>query len=207
MNFDKLKEDLEKKVRTQAISSSVLLSKCRLIDEISRKSGQYQDPFYFPFYYHLSKFVHPKSIMQIGLYLGFPLCCFLQGENSVENLFCFQNKDNFFYSEKLAISNIKDIFKSIKIDYHYGSVFDREFGQIASLGWDLILINQEKTNNDSLNEILDICWNSANLDGLIVVDKVNSDKNVNACFNNFCKINNRDSIIINTRYGTGIVQK
>lgn len=207
MKIENLKEKLENKLKFQTVSSNVLLSKCRLIDETSRKSGQYQDPFYFPLYYHLSKFVQPKSIMQIGLYLGFPLCCFLQGSESVDRIFCFQNKDGNFYSEKLAISNIKDVRKSININYYYGSIFDREFQKYAEIMYDLILVNEEKTNADSLNNLLDICWACTNLDGLIIVDKVRSDANINKCFINFCKINNRDPILINTRYGTGIVQK
>ena len=207
MNVKEFKEDLEKKIQLQAISSNILLSKFRLIDENSRKSGQYQDPFYLPFYYHLSKFVFPKSIMQIGLYLGLPLCCFLQGNSTAQNLFCFQNKDENFYSENLAFSNIKDAVKHIKPTYHYGSIFDIDFQKKSDLNWDLIFINQEKTDADYLNNILDISWKCSNFDGLMVIDKVKSDPNVKTCFLNFCKINNRDPIIINTRYGTGIIQK
>ena len=187
MKIENLKEKLENKLKFQTVSSNILLSKCRLIDETSRKSGQYQDPFYFPLY--------------------FPLCCFLQGSESVDRIFCFQNKDGNFYSEKLAISNIKDVRKSININYYYGSMFDREFQKYAEIMYDLILVNEEKTNADSLNNLLDICWACTNLDGLIIVDKVRSDANINKCFINFCKINNRDPILINTRYGTGIAQK
>jgi predicted O-methyltransferase YrrM len=207
MNLKDLKSDIEKKMRLQTISSNILLSKCRLIDEISRKSGQYQDPSYLPLYYHLSKFIHPKSIMQIGLYLGLPLCCFLQGAKDVERILCFQHKEEKFYSGNLAFSNIRDILKKIKPMYHYGSIFDNEFQKYASLGWDLLFINQENTDNDEMNNILDICWNNANLDSFIVVDRVKSDDSIKKSFENFCKINNREPIIINTRYGTGIIQK
>jgi hypothetical protein len=206
--IEDFKNDLERKMQLQAVSSNILLSKCRLIDEISRKSGQYQDPFYLPFYYHFSKFINPKSVMQIGLYLGLPLCCFLQGNGNIERLFCFQNKnDKQYYSEKLAFSNIKDILKNVDILYYYGSLFDVNFQKKVELNWDLVLINEENINIDYLNSVLDISWKFTNLNGFIVVDKVKSDKNVKTCFLNFCKINNRDPVIINTRYGTGIIQR
>lgn len=208
IKIEDIKIDLEKKIKLQAISSNILLSKCRLIDEISRKSGQYQDPFYLPFYYHLSKFIQPKSIMQIGLNLGLPLCCFLQGNKSVKKLFCFQTKnDKEFYSEKLAFYNIKDIVKNVDISYYYGSIFDKDFQKNANFGYDLIFINEEKINMDYLNSILDTSWNFVNLNGLIILDKVTSNEDVKNYFLNFCKINSRDPVIIKTRYGTGIIQK
>jgi hypothetical protein len=208
-------EEIEKKLNTslnyQLISTNVLLGKLRLIDEDSRKSGQYQDPLYFPFYYHLSKFIKPTNVLQVGLYLGLPLCCFLQGEkSSIENVLCFQKKQEDFYSEKLALSNIKDLIKNtnIKIDYYYGEFLDKEFEKkILKFNWDLILVNQEVQGQDEISNILDFCWQIASLDSFVVVDRINSNKLIKDSFVNFCKINNREKIIFNTRYGTGIFQK
>lgn len=200
-DFKKLLED---DLNKQYVSPKILLSKLRLIEEESRKSPQYQDHFYLPFYYHLGKYIEPKKILQIGLNLGLEICCFLQSNNSTEDFYGFQNKDNNFYSERIAISNIKST-KKIKINYYYGQIYDQKFLDDLN-NFDMVIIN-EKSNFDQINDTLDICWKYLNLDGVLVFDNVNYDKKINKIFFDFCKSQNREGQTYKTRYGTGIVQK
>jgi hypothetical protein len=205
MNLKDFSKDLDLKLKNQLISSRVLLDKLRLVDESSRKSGQYQDPLYLPFYYHMGKYIAPKSILQIGLNLGLEICCFLQGSKSPQYFFAFQNNDGSFYSERLAFSNIKDISKKINKEFYYGSIFDDEF--LSKLkNFDLILIT-EKNNFDKIMDALNIFWNNLNLDGFLVVDYLDYDKKIKKIFLDFCKTKNREGIVYETRYGVGIVQK
>lgn len=202
INFSK---DLDKKIKSQIISSKVLLDKLRLVDELSRKSGPYQDPMYLPFYFHLSKFITPKSILQIGFNLGLEICCFLQGCKSVEHFFAFQKDEGKFYSERIAFSNIKDISKKIKTDFYYGSILDDKF--LSKLNnFDLILIT-EKNDFDKIMDALNICWNKLNFNGYLVVDYLDYNKKIRKIFLDFCKINNRQGETFKTRYGVGILRK
>ena len=205
MSLKDFSKDLDKKLKLQLISSRVLLDKLRLVDESSRKSGQYQDPLYLPFYFHMGKFISPKSVLQIGLNLGLEFCCFLQGNKIPNNFFAFQNNDGNFYSERLAFSNIKDISKKVKTQFYYGSILDEDFLS-KLINFDLILIT-EKSNFDKIMDALNICWNKLNLDGFLVVDYLNYDKKIKKIFLDFCKVKNREGFVYETRYGVGIVQK
>ncbi len=197
--------ELSNKIRNQLISSRVLLDKLRLFDENSRKSSQYQDPNYLPFYFYLSKCVSANSILQIGLNLGLEICCFLQGNKNVSSFFGFQTQTEQFYSERLAFSNIKDINKKINLDYYYGRIYDEEFNKKAN-NFDLILIS-ENSNFDKIKDCFLICWEKLNSNGFLVVDYLNYDKKNYKNFIDFCKSVNRKESVFKTRYGVGIVQR
>lgn len=206
MQIDEIFNSLNKKLKSQIINPRILLDKLRLISEDSRKSSQYQDPNYLPFYYYLSKFIFPKNIVHIGLDLALPSCCFLQGSKTVESILCFQKKKENFYSPRLAISNIKDVKgKKFEIDYYFGNINDVEFVKKLEKNFDFFLIT-EKFNNDEINELLDMCWQYLSLDGFIVVDHV-GEKSKKEIFSSFCKGKNRDFLKFDTRYGIGLVQK
>jgi predicted O-methyltransferase YrrM len=207
MLIDEVKKKVESKLNSQIMASKILLDKLRLIDEDSRKSSQYQDPNYLPFYYYLARSIEPKSILHIGLDLALPSCCFLQGSSSVDRILCFQRESKEFYSPRLAISNIKDIKgRNFNIDYYRGKASDLEFANKMSKGFDIVLIT-EKVNSDQINETLDICWDYLNLDGFIVVDYVLSNRSIGDMFSSFCKSKNKPYFKFKTRYGTGITQK
>lgn len=206
IKLNDLENFIKDKLKNQ-LPSKYLLDKLRVFDEVSRKSSQYQDPNYFPFYYHLSKFVSPKSLLQIGLDLGLHSCCFLKGNTSVENFLGFQKKSNIFYSSKLAFHNLKDVSKKIQIDYYYGDILDDDFQfKLNKINWDLVFVN-EKIENEEIRKILDVVWNNMSLDGCLVIDYITYSKNIKDLFVSFCKANNRDYVILPTRYGTGITIK
>lgn len=207
MTIEEIQSTLSNKLRNQLITSRVLLDRLRLISEDSRKSSQYQDPKYLPFYYYLSRVLFPKKIVHIGFDLALPSCCFLQGSESAEEILGFQFASEKFYSPRLAFSNIKDIKnKNFFIDYYYGKFNDLEFIKKLQKNFDLFLIT-ERLNNDQINELMDICWEYLNLDGFIVVDHLKSNKSMGDIFRDFCKGKNKPSIEFATRYGAGIIQK
>lgn len=205
--LDSIEKQLNIKLKKQPISSRVLLDRLRLLDENSRKTSQYQDSVYLPFYYYLSCLIKSKSIFNVGLNLGLPVCCFLSGNKEAERLLAFQKKDDFFYSPRIAFSNIKDIRpKGLKLDYHFGSILDKELENKLSLGFDTVIISS-KIEADEFNNILNISWDHLNLDGFIITDYINSDPKIGNVFKCFCKSKNRECLIFNTRYGNGVARK
>lgn len=207
MSLDEIQSIVKNKLDNQLITSRVLLDRLRLISEESRKSSQYQDPKYLPFYYYLSRVVFPKNIVHIGFDLALPSCCFLQGSNSANSILGFQQISEKFYSPRLAFSNIKDIKgKKFEIDYYYGKINDLDFVKKLQKNFDLCMIT-ERLNNDQINELLDICWEYLNLDGFIVVDHLKSNKSMGDIYRDFCKSKNKSPVEFSTRYGTGIIQK
>lgn len=200
---DDIKFKIEESIKKGLVSSRILLDRLRVIEESSRKSGAYQDPSYFPFYYHLGKFVSPKSITNIGFRLALHTCCFLKSCKSVVQINAFERRQNEFYSPKLALANIKDINKKIKVNFHYGKIIDFVYMKNKV---DMVLFN-EQINQDKMQESFELMWELVNFDGLYVVDYIDSNENVKNAFESFCKIINREPVYIKTRYGIGIVQK
>lgn len=207
MIVEELEPKLREILRKQPMPPRVLLDRLRLLDENSRKTSQYQDPNYLPFYYHLSKFFTPKSLMDVGLDLGLPLCCFLAGCRSAEGAVLFQRRDKNFYSPRIAMSNIRDVSpRGFKTEFHHGIISDADLDAKMSGGLDLVLVTGS-FGADEMREILDVCWGRMRLDGVLVADRVNSDRKVGEVFKDFCKVQNRPCIVFDTRYGNGMTQK
>lgn len=197
--------ELNDKLKSQTISSRILLDKLKLLDEESRKTSQYQDPSYLPFYYHLGKFIKPKFVVQIGLNLGLEFCCFIQSCKSVDNFFGFQNKTEDYYSNRLAFSNIKLINRKINLDFYHGNLYDQYFiNKTKNIDFAIIT---EKNNFDYIKSALDICWNNLNLDGYLLLDYLNYNKKIEEIFYDFCKAQNTEGYVFRTRYLVGIAKK
>lgn len=197
--------ELNDKLKKQAIASKFLLDKLKLIDDNSRKSSQYQDPFYFPFYYHLGKYINPKSVLQIGLNLGLEFSCFIQSCKSVNNFLGFQSKTEDYYSNRLAFSNIASINKKIHLDFYYGNLYDKDFiKKVNNIDFAIIT---EKNNFDYIKNSLDICWNNLVLDGYLLLDYLKYDKKIEQIFYDFCRSQNTEGYIFKTRYFVGIIRK
>jgi len=202
LELQKIKQDLDIKLSKEPISARVLLDRLRLLDDASRKSGQYQDPRYLPFYYYLSKSIFPKNSFVVGLDLGLHVCCFLKGSETLESITAFQRKSDYFYSPRLAISNIKDIKgKKFEFGFYQGNISDQRIGN-----FDYAMIT-EKTNADILAETLELCWSSLNSNGFISIEYVGSNKLTKGILTSFCKGKNVDFVEFETRYGTALIQK
>lgn len=209
MNLENLKKDLESHLSKGAISTNMLIGRLKFLDLKSKKSSQYVDFKYLPAYYHLAKFINPKSVVQMGLDLGFSLCCFLRGSESVEDVLAFQRKtdEDSFYSERLAVSNIKEVNKNLDLKFYRGSVFDEVFEDyLSEKKWDCFFIKEKYGSFDATKEELDNSWKYLSDDGFIVLDGI-LHKKVNKLFKDFCKIKNVQGIEIKTRYGLGIIRK
>lgn len=204
MELENIKSELEKKLSLSLINPRILLDRLRLIDEDSRRSPQYQDPNYLPFFYYLSGVVSPKVILNIGLDLALPICCFLKGCHSAKRLIALQPDLGSFYSQRLAISNIKDTSR-LSVDFHFGGIADEGFLKMISGGLDLVVISEH--SGFDLSDILEICWQNLNLNGFLVLDKVSIGSAERKFFSDFCRSKNRDFIFFNTRYGTALSAK
>lgn len=206
MDLKKLKSDVDQSLSLGLLSPGVLLGRLRLIDEDSRKSPQYQDPKYLPFYYHLAKQIDPASVLNIGFDLALPLCCFLKGSSSVTRAVGLQLRSLDFYSPRLALANIRDVKgRKFPVDFHFGKVTDEELAGKMAGGVDLVMIT-EKIGSD-LIDVLEVCWQNLNLDGFVVLDKVTPESPDGILFSDFCRSKNRDFIFFGTRYGTALAMK
>jgi len=210
IDLEELKKELELKILNANVNTDMLIGRLKFMDLKSKKSSQYVDSKYLPVYYHLSKFIRPEKIVQMGLDLGFSLCCFLKGCDTVKEILAFQNKekdDDSFYSERLAFSNIRDIKKDVSLYFHRGKIFDEVFESYLNLKkWDCFFIKEKYGKFDAAKEELDISWNHLNDDGFIILDGIIHPK-LNKLFKNFCKIKNVQGIELKTRYGLGIIRK
>ena len=200
MDIQSLQLGLQEDLKKQTISSSVLLGNFRLLSDKPRLTGAYQDPLYFPLYYHLGKRVGAKSLIGWNFNLGLYSGCFLKGNNTVENMFVFHENTEKFYSSRMGVSNIKNNYRK-KFDICEGTIEEAQEG-LSKDSWDIAIVNGEVSSEDQIAR-LDILWEHIKLDGLIVVDYIGS----NCGFDDFCHIKNRVPIIFNTRYGIGIIQK
>ncbi len=200
-----LKNKIETKLN-KCLPTSVFLDRFRVIDEESRKTAQYGDSRYFPFYYWLGTLVQPKNLVEIGLHLGLCSGMLLKACKTVKEVLTFQQKTDQFFSPRLGRSNIKDHFKGI-LHVHVGDVTDDYFtDRLDSTGWDIALVNED-TGYDKYLVYLDVVWSKLNAEGLIVMDNVTRTKAAAQAFSDFCKTKNRTPLVIETRYGVGMVHK
>lgn len=202
-----LLDKVNSKLRKQGISSSVILSRFRMINEESRKTSAYTDPRYVPFYYYLSQEIQPKSMIEIGFRLGLLSGTFLMGNKSVEYFLAFQKaSEDEYYSPRLGKRNIQDNYKG-EFDVYVGDITDERFEQIFNKRmWDLLIINEE-TTYDRHMQYLEFAWDEMNSGGFIIMDYVNYHKPAGKAYYNFCKAQSRDYIVFDTKYGVGLIEK
>lgn len=197
---------LSGRLDTQSISSRVLLGDLRLADEASRLTGQYQDPRYFPFYYHVARVMNPRRILCVGLELGLQLSCLLKGCQEAKEACCLQPATDDFYSPRLALSNIKSVAGSrFPVQFAFAGV-----GHISDMAsgappFDIALIVHE-LHGDALAECMDLCWGLVREGGCMVVDHLFRKKS-ESLFVDFSKFRGSGRFVFDTRYRTGIVLK
>jgi predicted O-methyltransferase YrrM len=205
VNLPELHQKVSEELKKGLVGPRVLLDRLRVPVEAYRKSIEYQDQTYAPFFYYLGKFTSPRALFQIGLGLGFPICCFLASCKSVEKVFALEPEDEF-YSPRLAISNIRDFHRK-EIDFHMGAISDAEFLKKYEVAeWDMAIINV-KISLDLHRNYLDLAWQKMPLDGLIIVDYLSSYQPAHESFMTFSKVVNREPVLFHTRNGIGMIQK
>ena len=198
-----LKNLIEEKLNKQ-IPSHIFLDKMRVLDEESRKASSYNDPKYIPFFYWLGTILKPKYLIEIGFKLGLFSGNFLRSCKSVEIFSAFQEESANFYSQRLGKSNVLDHYKG-RLDIHVGLIYDFE-EKINKIEWELALINEE-VSYDKHREYLDTVWSNLSLDGFIAMDYILRHKPAGEAYNDFCRGKNRIPVVVDTRYGVGIIRK
>jgi predicted O-methyltransferase YrrM len=203
-DLQELKSKIEKKLDKQ-YPSGIFLDRLRVIDEESRKTNSYTDPRYIPFYYWLGTLVCPENFVEVGFRLGLCSACFLKGCKTVKKFVGFQQRIEEFYSPNLGRRNVRDHYKN-DMWLHVGGIHDEETRRLLTMtNWDMVIIDE--FNYDTYRSILDVCWSHMSLNGIIAMDYINNHKPSWDAYHDFCKGNNRTSIVVNTRYGVGLVKK
>ena len=190
---DNLKSDLKKEL----VTARVLLSEFSFLGPVLRTPA-FIDPRYIPFYYHLSKYIQPKNLLEIGFTLGLLSGAFLKNCKSVDHFLAFQTADQ--YSGRLGNKNIRVV---------YDGDFDLFVGQFSNFNlsshkWDLVIFDKLFPYDES-RSILDKIWDHMELDGFLVYEHCRDEEA--RPFLDFCKIHQCEPLVFNTRYGTGIVQR
>ena len=210
MDIQELKVKLENALDQKLVSARVLLGRMRVIEEMSRKTFAYTDDRYTPFYYHLGKYIQPKSLFKVGFRLGFLSCCFLKSCRTVERFLGFQEvaKEGEYFSPRMGVANVKDAYPFPKfVDVYVGDFLDVPFvEELHSTKWDMVIFNEE-TTSDKFRLHLDLTWPHVKEGGLIVVDYVNYHKTTGDVYRDFCKVQNREPTVVNTRYGVGLIER
>jgi hypothetical protein len=206
IDIENLKKKLDENLKKHVVDSRVLLSQFRMISDKSKKTGAYQDPTYLPFYYYLGKYIQPENIVEWGTRLGLLSSCFLKSCKTVKKIFTFQETINSFFSPRLGLKNIKDVYKG-NLDFYYGGLLDVELEKKLSCNkWDMFIFNEEWSYDKNM-QCLDMMWQYLNLDGVIVADYLTYSDNCGKAFKDFCQTKNRSPVYFQTRYGVGIMQK
>jgi len=197
---------VNKGLDTQAISGRVLLDRLHVIDEGSRKTAAYLDHRYAPFYYHLGKHVEPRTVMEIGFDLGLLSASLLTSCKTVKQFFGYKANGPEFVPTRLGKGNIKLRFKG-EANFYIGNTHDQEFLDIFSPNsWDLVILNDETVYDKHL-EYLDAIWPHVSEHGLVIAEYIDRHVPAKQAFLAFCESKNRQPVVFDTRYGTGILQK
>jgi hypothetical protein len=207
MDLEELKDRLTADLDKAAMSSMTLLNGfCFLDDEASKIMPIFRNTRYIPFYYHLGKYVQPKTFLHAGMGLGLESGVFLMSCHSVEHLLVFQDPMKEHYLPRLGIRNVKNKYKKRDFDSFVGDFDADELrNKINEREWDLVIIT-EFMNYDRHRKYFDVLWQKTSYDGLMVVEHLSHEPNKQA-FNDFIKLVNRKPVILDTRYGTGIIKK
>lgn len=210
MQIKELQKLIESDLSKGLMIPRVLLQKFHLFDEAARDSVLCMDSTHFPFYYHLGKYVKPKSMLEIGSGLGLHSGCFMASCKTVERFYGVHlvHKEN---SWRLARSNILLANENLRVGPPGKftmsiSGFKMVAPKCIEEKWDMVFLN-EAFEYDEYRFALDILWESLNLDGYIIVDKIFSEDICRKGFMDLAKAKNREWAEINTLYGSGIIRK
>lgn len=206
VDLHELKSRLDHDLEGQTVSGRTILDRLRVIDEESRKTAAYLDHRYAPFYYHLGKYIRPKSLMEIGFTLGLLSCSFLTSCKTVEEFCGFKEPSQDFLPLRLGRANVRLVFKG-NASFHVGNPYDQHLSHIFSPNsWDCIILNDETVYDKHL-EYLDVVWPCVSEHGLIVAEYIDRHAPARDAFFAFCESKSRQPVVFATRYGTGILQK
>ncbi len=199
-------EELSRRLKLQFVSPRTLLGGMSVVDETSRLTGQYQDPNYLPFYYHMGRVFRPSRVFCIGLDLGLHLSCLLKGCPEPKSAVSLQPPSDSFYSPRLAVLNIKSAAgRKFPFFTHSGLIQDQALSASLSSGVDAVIVTREMSS-DPLMEALDFCWKRLAPEGFLALDHL-SHRGSEQVFLDFCKSKGAEWSFFKTRYKMGIAIK
>lgn len=194
-------------LRGKLVGGKVLLQDCKLVDENSRKSPAYSDPLYAPFYYHLGKFLCPKSVLTLGFTLGLLERCFFESCKTVERFAVLRVPDpGVYYSPRMGLYNVGRSYKG-PVEYHEGSLREDSGTSAVSSGrWGVVFVFEETRFDDALYS-MESMWGHLEPGGSMVVENVEDLKPVKKAFHAFADSVGRTPNVFATRYGTGVLRR
>jgi predicted O-methyltransferase YrrM len=199
--MQELKEQIERLLnKDPALPARILMGRFCFLADNSQFAQSCADPRHFPFFYHLGKLTSPIRLLEIGFGLGLASGCFLQGCKTVEQFTAYQDTRDQFYSYRLGRRNIFSIYKNKFL--FYNNIIDLGAGE-----FDLVLVTEESPLDQYRTE-LDAAWEHLVYGGLMVID--HAKYGIGICsrvLSDFCKIVNREAVVVNTRYGTALIRK
>lgn len=188
-----VQEKLTKRLDQRLIPARRILSNFRFLDERLRETTRYQDPQYIPFYYYLGNETKPRKLAEFGCDIALHSSACLLGSQGVCKVLLVDRGE--YYSARLAKANIKQLGFSPHV--YIGNQIPEIYNQDQ---WDLVLIN-----NEYYLQYLNLIWEKVTLDGLICCMDFKID--INEKIKDFCKVKNRESMVILARYNMYIIKK
>lgn len=184
--------------------NSRLVGTFALPDESIRNSIEFLDPKNYPFYYKFGQSIFCKNLFQIGTEYGVETGCFCSGCDMLNEVLIFTKPVDYLTS-KLISGNVKKIMHGAFKHYQGDLYDDALLDSVLKNKWDIIFIHTK--NSKELYEYLNFAWEICGHDKLILCDFVSFNEEMAEIFSNFCFSKNREKMIFNTRYGTGLIEK
>ncbi len=201
-----LVEKINGRLESGLLPAHILMSRMRISNESMRHSAEYTDSTHLPFYYHLGREIAPKKLLEFGFGEGIVSSCLLLSCKTVKEFLAFQSAGEQEYSSRLGRSNVKDCYDQA-FDIYVGNVNDAEFlERLQSNRWDVILMHESLAYDDYMFR-LRLAWANISADGLIIMDRINYDKQAGQAYYDFCKVSNRNPVTCNSKYGVGVIYK
>ena len=201
-----LKQLIENDISKFLMPPRVLLTKFHMLDDAARETVVCSDPTYFPFYYHLGKYIKPKNIIQIGFGLGLVAGSFMSSCDTIEEFFGIHTPNETNYTWRTGRTNVLSVNPKLKSNFKIAVGDFKDYEHLVSKKWDLVLIN-DHMEYDKYRYILDVLWDSLNLDCFMIVDMIDTQSVCSKGFMDLCKIKNRECVVLKTLYGSGIIKR
>lgn len=198
--------EIESRLSKGTISSRTVIGRMSLVNQDSSFGPSYQDPYYFPYYFHVGRVLNPARLLCVGLDLGLQAGCVLQGCEQPESIYAIQPPPDHPYSPRIAVANIKKVTgRGFSISIHVGSLGDSSFQGIVPSHFDLAFITIP-LGVDAMMDHMHQCWDGLKDGGFISVDRL-SNAYAEDIFRDFCKSRSVSFRLFGTRYGCGIAKK
>jgi len=158
---------------------------------------------YYEYYYAISKFYQPRSILEIGVRFGYSLGSMIKGCDIIEKIVGIDMNSYEYDSLKIAEDNIK---KYINSDINY-NFFMQDSHTISSLSqfYDLIHIDGDHSYEGKIQD-LNLAINKCKI---LIIDDYNTFNDVKNAANDWMEINKiliNDSYMLDSIRGTLIIE-